>query len=141
MNPQNPKFCMLNNLRRATRILAQHMDQGLAQVGLKSTQFSLLVTLKQAGAVPLTQLADLLTLERTTLTRNLKPMLEKGWVKKVSGEDQRVKLISITDTGRSLLEQAEPIWRKSQMNVVDKLGEVSWLEHYRAVDDIADSVS
>lgn len=137
IDPHNPEFCMLNNLRRATRLLALNMDHSLAKLGLKSTQFSLLVTLKTSGAVPVSVLAELMALERTSLTRNLNPLIVKGWVTKVPGEDQRVKLITITEQGREVLANAEACWQEQQMKVVDKLGQGSWLDHYQAVKEIA----
>jgi DNA-binding MarR family transcriptional regulator len=86
----------------------------------------LLVAIGLAQTVPLTRLADVLVLDRTTLARNLKPLESQGLVVVEPGEDKRVRLISLTDRGHRLLEQSLPYWRKAQEQVMARLGQSQW---------------
>ena len=66
------------------------------------------------AALPVAELADILGLERTTLTRNLKPLLDAGWVELKAGADSRQRIVTITGSGREMLKQAYVAWRRAQ---------------------------
>jgi DNA-binding MarR family transcriptional regulator len=106
--------CICFALRRAARRMTQHYQRALRPSGLMGTQFSLLVSLAEAGPLPMTRLAERLGLERTSLTRNLKPLEAKGWVSVAEDEDRRVRLVRITPAGRAKARAALPLWRKAQ---------------------------
>jgi DNA-binding MarR family transcriptional regulator len=108
------KGCICFGLRRAARRMTQHYRRVLRPSGLMGTQFSLLVSLAQAGPLPMTQLAARLGLERTSLTRNLKPLEAKGWVSIDEDDDRRVRVVRITPAGRAKARAALPLWRKAQ---------------------------
>lgn len=72
--------CTSATLRKATRVVTQVYDGALRPVGLRATQFNLLATLAISGDTPLTRLAEMLVMNRTTLTRNLKPLVGKGLI-------------------------------------------------------------
>ena len=92
--------CTCANLRRAARMVTQVYDKALHPAGLKAPQFTLLATLSKRGDLPLTRLAEALVMDRTALTRNLKPLVGKGNVRADRHEDQRVRRISLTDAGK-----------------------------------------
>ena len=115
--------CLAFNLRRATRLLTQLYDAVLRPSGLRITQFSMLVAIGLGGSVPLQVLAEMLGMDRTTLTRNLKGLSERGLVSALTGEDRRSRLISLTDKGRQALDQALPLWRQAQQIAVESLGQ------------------
>ena len=71
-------LCTCANLRKATRVITQAFDAALQPTGLKATQFTVLATLARQGDGPLTLLAESLVMDRTTLTRNLKPWSARG---------------------------------------------------------------
>jgi DNA-binding MarR family transcriptional regulator len=73
-------------------------------------------------SITITQLADLLLLNRTTLNRNLKPLERQGLISTNPGEDQRTRILKLTQEGRSILQQALPLWLEAQSGVVDTLG-------------------
>src|SRR5512143_712387 len=79
--------CADANLRRATRAVTRLYDQILAPSGLLTTQFTLLVACAVAGPAPISNLADALAMDRTTLARNLKLVERRGYVQVVPGED------------------------------------------------------
>ena len=118
--------CLCLHVRQTTRLVTQWYDTYLQPSGLRSTQFNLLVAIALAQTVPLTRLAEVLMLDRTTLARNLKPLESQGLVIVEPGEDKRVRLIRLTDRGYQLLEQALPYWRKAQEEAMARLGQSQW---------------
>jgi DNA-binding MarR family transcriptional regulator len=108
-------------MRRLARAMSRLYDQHLATVGLKTTQYSVLVNAGRA-ALPVAELADRLGMERTTLTRNLKPLAEAGWVVLVPGQDSRQRIVTITDAGRAKVEEAYAAWRAAQTEIENQLG-------------------
>ena len=126
LSPVEVAACTCANLRKTTRMVTQAYDAALQPVGLKGTQFTLLARLAKLGDVPLSRLAKGLVLDRTTLTRNLKPLVARGLIAIGHEQDQRVRTISITDDGRRLLEEAIPNWQRAQSRMVEGLGHQRW---------------
>ncbi len=118
--------CTCANLRKAARVVTQIYDAALQPTGLKATQFTLLATLSKRGDLPLTRLADALVMDRTTLTRNLKPLVRRGLIRIEHDDDQRVRKVSLTETGKSVFEQARPQWAQAQSRIVERLGQARW---------------
>ncbi|HEX9169251.1 MAG TPA: MarR family winged helix-turn-helix transcriptional regulator [Roseiarcus sp.] len=106
--------CACSAARRKARELTRSYEQAMRGSGLRASQFTLLVTLIQTGPTPATRLADFLGLERTTLTRNLRPLLRDGLVAIEDGADRRVRKIAITAKGVETARSAFPFWRKAQ---------------------------
>ena len=113
--------CACFAVRRAARSITQHYDRRLRPAGLRATQFTLLVVLARGERVPLHRVAERLGLERTTLTRNLRPLLAKGFVRVDPGEDGRERLIAITPRGIAAVTAALPRWRQAQRSVARHL--------------------
>lgn len=119
--------CTLNQLRQTTRAVAKIYDSALADVGLRSTQFSLLATLQECKLVSLSELATFMVMDRTTLTRNLKALSTAGYVDTLPAEqDKRIKLLRLSDKGHQVLEKATPLWKLAQLQVANKLGKERW---------------
>ena len=115
--------CMGMRVRRAARVVGNYYDVHLKSVGLKGTQFTLLNAIFLNPSITITQLADLLLLNRTTLNRNLKPLERQGLVRTSPGKDQRTRVLKLTQEGSSLLQSALPLWLEAQTGVVETLGE------------------
>jgi len=113
--------CLCTKFRQASRALTQHYDDAIAETGIRSTQFTLLIALAQAPLVPLTKLAEVLVMDRTTLTRNLTPLVREGLVEEHSAEDRRVRAFALSARGKKVLEQAMPGWRKAQAHMLHAL--------------------
>ncbi|MCB2226085.1 MAG: MarR family winged helix-turn-helix transcriptional regulator [Desulfarculaceae bacterium] len=120
------RSCAAFNLRRASRLVTQAFDQALKPVGLKITQFSLLVSFVLSPDSNLAQLAQGLGMDRTTLSRNLRVLEKKGLVKTHSGEDRREQRVEITNKGKGAVLQAVPLWHQAQERVVGTLGKDKW---------------
>jgi DNA-binding MarR family transcriptional regulator len=107
--------CACSAARRKSRELTRFYERSMRGSGLRAAQFTLLATLIQTGPVPATRLADLLGLERTTLTRNLRPLVRDGHVIIEGAADRRVhKVVSITARGAAAARRAYPFWRRAQ---------------------------
>ena len=117
------RSCACYNLRRAARATTRLYDEMLKPSGLRATQFSVLVAAKLRGPVTVAKLADLTVTERTTLTRNLTVLKNKGLIRIEPGSDRREHLVSITEAGVEALMAAEPLWEKAQAHIANGLGE------------------
>ncbi len=106
--------CFCFAARRAARSITQYYDHQLRGSGLRATQFTLLSFLIVAGRCSVNVAAEYLGVERTTLTRNLQPLLALDYVSVESADDRRVKLIAITPRGREAAAVTLPLWRKAQ---------------------------
>jgi len=118
--------CAGFNLKMATRAVQNFFDNAFRSVGLVGTQYTVLSHIFIAGPIPLTKLAGIMYVDRTTLGRNLKPLYRRGLVQMKQGSDRREKLICITDTGIEVLSKALPVWRETQKKIKDIIGDVYW---------------
>jgi len=116
------KECCCFNLRKVTRAVTQYFDRHLESTGIRATQFTLLVALSSTTAKTLTEIAESLVMDRTTLTRNLKPLVKLGFISTVQPVDKRSKGYVLTDQGKEVLAKALPLWREAQNTVVGVMG-------------------
>lgn len=113
--------CMCAALRRADRTITRIYDAILAPSGLHITQFTLLATIAEASPISINHLADLMVMDRTTLTRNLGPLSKQGWIRVEEGEDHRVRVVTLTEEGERVLAQALPLWQQAQEQMLHQL--------------------
>lgn len=117
--------CLCLHIQRAARALARLFDEALRPVDLTNQQFSLLMSLNRPDPPPLGPVANLLGMDRTTLTAALKPLERRGLVVVSAGEkDRRSRLLAITPEGIALLARALPIWRRTHDEVDARLGDI-----------------
>lgn len=118
--------CTCFKLRSLARRVTQLYDQTLAPSGLKVTQYSVMVhARRRAGALPPTvsELAQWLFTDRTTLTRNLKPLVEAGLINIDNGADARSKAITVTAAGEAAYQAARPLWKSAQERMRELAGD------------------
>ncbi len=118
--------CACFNLRKASRVITQHFDEILKPSGLLVTQFTILAAVAIAKSATINELAEMLVMDRTTLTRNLKPLEREGWLKSEPGQDQRTRIIALTEAGEAVLGKALPLWKQAQSMVEKTLGQQRW---------------
>ena len=105
--------CLCLHAQRAARALARRFDAALRPFGLTNGQFSLLMSLNRTHPPTVGSVADLLAMDRTTLTANLKPLERRGLVRSTTDEaDRRVRRLELTHEGMALLLAAVPVWRR-----------------------------
>lgn len=129
--------CVGFNTRRATRLITQYYDKALAPAGIRSTQYSLLSLLSMMGEAPMQEVAYVLAMDRTTLTRNLNPLVRQGLVKVQVGSDRRSRPLLLTAKGQSMLEKALPYWEAAQSRIVDEIGADKWDSIMRSLHQIS----
>jgi DNA-binding MarR family transcriptional regulator len=106
--------CACSQVRRLARKLSSLYDTLLSPEDLTITQYSLLVNIERAGQLSHTVLADKVGMERTTLTRNLRPLTRAKWVAAATGQDRRQHLLQLTAAGRRKLVRSLPLWEEAQ---------------------------
>lgn len=110
--------CACWRLRQASRAVTRHYERELRGSGLRATQFSLLAVLTQTGPLTVSELAAKLGVERTTLTRNLRPLEAQRFVRTMTSEtDQRVRRVELTAAGRAAAAKALHAWRQAHASV------------------------
>lgn len=131
MNPSDaqPQGCTHFKLRQLLRSVSRLYDGEIAQAGLKGSQFSLLSFVLALGPVSPTDLAAQMGMDASTLSRNLRPLIDKGWVLQQPGADARSRQVSITPAGAAKHAEARPHWKRAQagLNALLGAGEVASL--------------
>lgn len=123
-----PKTCLMFNFREVCRTITQIYEEQLKSIGLYSTQYTLLVSLSLQEPQKLSSLAKTIGLDRTTLTRNLSLLEKKGWVTYEKSSDSRQKIVTLTNEGEKILNQAFPIWENVQNMFIKELGNQNFNE-------------
>ena len=131
--PDDPG-CTCGRLRRLTRRVTAVYDRALAPCGLRITQFSLMSNLSRLRAPTLAQLAETMDMERTTLLRNLRPLVAARWVRVEQHANTRQREVSLTPAGRAKWSAAKPLWRVAQNAVNSALGDSEVARLHRRVD-------
>ncbi len=126
VNELEPVDCVSYRLRRAARIAAKSYDNALKPSGLRNTQFTLLASLNRLGETSIGDLADVLAIDGTTLTRNLEILVRRGLVENIVADDARVRYVRITRLGKQTYKEAVPLWRKAQRQALDALEPKRW---------------
>ena len=115
--------CTVFNLRKATRAASQLFVDALRGTGIRGGQFSILAMTLRHQPVSVKELAENMVMDRTTLTRNLRPLERDGLIQIATGKDRRVREVSLTEEGKAALAAAFPHWREAQTKVIEGLGE------------------
>jgi len=137
-----PNLCPAFNIRAASRIITQLFDEILKPSGLQITQFSVLVGIHILDKPSISKLAKVLVMDRTTLTRSLKPLENEGLIKILPGDDKRTHFIDLTAKGKMAMQKTIPYWEKARSTVSNEFGEKNLdkllkdLEKLRTVNNI-----
>lgn len=116
--PVEPGECYSLALRRAARSVSRQYDKALAPLELNNGQFSMLALLAALGPVRMQKVAEMLAMDRTTVTAALKPLKRRKLVRvDVAPDDARARYAALTPAGEALLEEAVPLWRVQQESV------------------------
>ena len=116
--------CNCYAVRAAARHVTQYYDQFLAPTGLRISQFGILARLKRLGALTISELAERMAMDRTTLGRNILPLGRDGLVKITpAASDRRAKEIRLTKAGEQRLESARAGWQRAQAQFETNFGQ------------------
>jgi DNA-binding MarR family transcriptional regulator len=128
--------CLCHNVRMASRVVSRAYDEALRPTGLRATQIAVLAAVGARGALSIKSLADSLEMERTTLTRNLKPLEEQALVSISPEGRHRSRTLTLTTAGKAALLKALPLWEKAQQSSMHQLGEQRWPVVQKAFADL-----
>ncbi|MDD2902713.1 MAG: MarR family winged helix-turn-helix transcriptional regulator [Syntrophales bacterium] len=117
------RTCACFKVRKAARAITKLYEEVLRPSGLRATQFSLLMATRVMGPVTVLKLAQVMVMDRTTLTRNLEILEKRGLITSKTGEDRREREVSLTTAGMEVLTTAVPLWEEAQNQVEKGLGE------------------
>ena len=118
----SPADCTCFRVRSAARRVTQIYDRHLAPAGLSITQFAILGHVASYGPLPLGRLADMLATDRTTLSRNVRPLISADLLESAAADDRRRRDLAATATGRALFKRALPLWADAERTVRATLG-------------------
>lgn len=119
-------MCACRKMREASRKITRMYDEFLRPAGIKTTQFTMLAVVARMDAATLTELAKILGLDRTTLSRNLRPLERDGLIEVSAEGYRRARLVNITNEGIAAMEKALPLWRSAQKSLKRRLGDDTW---------------
>lgn len=119
------RSCIGFNLRKTVRAVTQVYDDAFRPLGIRGTQFSLLAAIRVLGPITVNRLAEPIVMDRTTLTRNLRPLEKQGLVRINPGKDKREREVTLTTEGAKMLAQAVPVWKNVQARLTTNMGQTS----------------
>jgi DNA-binding MarR family transcriptional regulator len=133
------RLCVCHAVRRVARRVSKRYEDALRPVGLKAGQFTILAALERPEPVPLGQLAADLGMDRTTLSKDLRPLERRGLVRSGRAEtDARVRALQLSGDGRALLARAHPLWSAAQADSHARLAGEAWADVRASLDRLAD---
>lgn len=122
--PQSPCLCIA--LRKATRVITRQYDEYLKPSGLRITQYSMLANISRNPGITISELAKLMIMDQTTVTRNVQLLIQQGYLSAREGDDRRVRSIHLSDLGKRTFEKAHPLWLKAQQKAERDLGKLGF---------------
>jgi DNA-binding MarR family transcriptional regulator len=129
-------LCVCFQLRRTSRAITRLYDAALQPSGIRSTQFALLIAIAKKEPIGISELAEILVIDSTTLSRSLPKLERMGFIKMKSGSDRRERLLRLSAKGQSVLQESVPYWRKVQAEVVSKLADPDWCDIQKQLEKI-----
>jgi DNA-binding MarR family transcriptional regulator len=114
--------CVAVRVRMLNRAITNIYDDALRPLGLKASQLNILIVTAKLGLARPGQVCEILQLDASTLSRNVKPLQAHGWVEVVPGEDARAQPFRLTPKGKRLIEKAVPAWEEAQRRASELLG-------------------
>jgi DNA-binding MarR family transcriptional regulator len=114
--------CTCTRVRTAARLVTRTYDNALRPAGLKASQLAVLAAVASAESASIAALSKALSMDRTTLSRNLQPLLYEKLVTLVEDGGGRSKSARITKNGEARLQMAIPLWRKAQLSLARQAG-------------------
>jgi DNA-binding MarR family transcriptional regulator len=128
--------CACHRVRTAARAVTRAYDDALRPAGLRATQLVVLVAAAAEDVMSIAALAKLMGMDRSTLTRNLRPLEGEGLIALGAEGWRRSRTLAITRKGRTRLQEAVPLWEKAQQALRRKLGERKWDAVRSSLDDL-----
>ena len=116
------EVCLCHHVRRAARCFTRAFDHAMQPCGLNYSKFNMLAVISALGPVPMPRVADYMAVDRTTLSRNIKPLKRAGYVESRDGAGRRPDIVNLTHAGHIILAEGSTLWRAAQSDLTRRLG-------------------
>jgi DNA-binding MarR family transcriptional regulator len=130
-------YCPSLNFRRTARAVTRMYDTAMQESGVRSTQFALLVAIAKIQPVAMGTLAEVLTIDRTTLTRSLRLLQKERLITISKRSAMRQRFLELTPAGERALQRSLPLWREAHAKFVAALGKDYWLSMRSELERLA----
>ncbi|KRD23586.1 MarR family transcriptional regulator [Acidovorax sp. Root267] len=117
-----PQGCTNPKLRQLTRMVTRQYDRYVSETGLKNTQYALLSYVVGLGPIRPSDLAERMQMDASTLTRSMRPLEARGWLKVGAGSDARSRLVEATEAGEAKRAEGHRAWKAAQTALNKRLG-------------------
>ena len=124
--------CACATTRRAARAVTQLYDSHLRASDIEATQFALLSVLESRGPCSQASISPLLAIDKTTLSRNLKLLKNRGWIEATGAADRRERRFVLSAAGKKHLAKAKPAWRRAQEQLRSSMTAKQWDAMWKA---------
>ncbi|MDX3076693.1 MarR family winged helix-turn-helix transcriptional regulator [Streptomyces sp. MI02-7b] len=114
--------CLAVRIRLIGRMVTSLYDGALERHGVTIAQVNLLAALGKVGPCPPARLGEVLQLERSTVSRNLRLLVNQGWIEPSASDAKGMREVALTDAGRTKIESVMPEWRQAQQHAAQLLG-------------------
>jgi DNA-binding MarR family transcriptional regulator len=131
--------CIGVRIRMLNRSVSRIYDEQLRSHGLKFSQMNILAAITRNAPVQPSRIAEILCIEKSTLSRNVRVMQSNGWIESIPGEAGNTQLLRTTQKGLQLLKRAMPAWRTAQNRIKSLLGDGAITSIRGAVDRVKKS--
>ena len=135
--------CACNKVRTAARLMSKAYDDALRPTGLRASQCAVLAAIAAMGngnsSASITELAQAIHMDRSTLKRNVTPLETLGLVSVAAEGWRRSRSLSITDKGKAALEAAVPLWEGAQKRLKKLLGADAWSSVHDSLDNLIET--
>lgn len=118
--------CACTRVRTAARLLTRAYDEALRPAGLNASQLAILAAIDAGQAESIAELSKRLAMDRTTLSRNLRPLENAAWVRLGAEGWKRSKTVHLTADGRQRLTRATALWETAQASFLKRFGKSEW---------------
>lgn len=119
----NPQLCINAKLRRLHRLIDAVYQKKIRPFGLRGSMLSILFIIGKREHINQKAIADMLVLDQSTMSRDIKRLKDKGWVAIIKGQDARHSELQLTPEGKVLLEEIAPVWEQLNHSIHQILGQ------------------
>jgi len=137
VNLKGTGHCACFNFRKTARALTQFYDTGLHSSGVRATQFAVLVGIAKCEPAPIGRLAQVLVLDRTTLSRSLRLLRARRLIGVSPRSAMRQRFVTLLPAGWKALARSLPLWRETQQILVGQIGEEYWNSLQKQLDKLS----
>jgi len=132
--------CMFAKLRHVSRYVTTVYTKELKNVGLTPVQSSMMTAIKLLENANINTLSDALNMDRTTINRNLKPLIRDEIVYMGEGEDKREKTVSLSNKGEDIYNRGYENWKIAQAKLQEKIGKDTWVKMSSVLDEVIQKI-